>query len=55
MPVHDIVVLTLIVTVFVAFGIVLAWVRWYCERPHQRENNRHSGYPTHSQHFVVDD
>ena len=58
MPVHDIIVLSLIVTVFITFGIVLAGLTWYCsekrKRPTTHAGHRHYDYP-HGADVIVDD
>ncbi len=44
MPLFDIIVLSAIITVFTAFGVVLAGVAWYCggkQRPAQRHRHGH--------------
>jgi hypothetical protein len=58
MPVHDIIVLSFIVTVFTVFGIVLAGLTWYCSDKRKRATHggahRHYDYPTHSE-YITDD
>lgn len=41
MPLFDTAVLTLIVAVFLTFGVVLAWVSWYCRNTTKRDTHRH--------------
>jgi len=57
MPVFDIAVLTLIVAVFTAFGVVLGWLTWYCsdKRRHAKHYAGHRHYPTHSGLITDDD
>jgi hypothetical protein len=49
MPVFDIIVLSGIVAVFSIFGLVLAFLTWYCsdkrKRPAQRGGQRDYHYP----------
>ena len=58
MPVHDIVILTLIVAVFTTFGAVLGWLTWYCsdkrKRPVQRRGHRDYVYPS-GRGLITDD
>jgi hypothetical protein len=58
MPIQDIIVLSLIVTVFTAFGIILAGVTWYCsdkrKRLVTRGGHRNSGFPRGAD-VIVDD
>jgi hypothetical protein len=58
MPVHDIVILSLIVGVFAAFGVVLASLTWYCgagfERARRRAERERGNYPSHAG-FMTDD
>jgi hypothetical protein len=52
MPVHDIVVLSLIVSVFMSFGVLLGGVSWYCRGPRAHDarrghsDSRREAYPT---------
>jgi hypothetical protein len=58
MPVFDIMVLSCIVMVFVAFGVVLAALTWYCSDTRKREvhhgSRRGYDYPTNG-NWVPDD
>jgi hypothetical protein len=58
MPLHEIAVLTLIVAVFTAFGVVLGSLTWYCsdkrKRPIRHAGRRHYSYPT-SGRLITDD
>jgi multisubunit Na+/H+ antiporter MnhC subunit len=58
MPLHDIIVLTAIVSVFTTFGVVLAAATWYCsdkrKRPVQSAGHRHYDYPTNAS-VIIDD
>ena len=58
MPAHDIAVLTLIVSVFITFGVVLAALTWYCSDKRKRAiphgGHRRYDYPTQG-NIVVDD
>lgn len=45
MPLRDIVVLGLIVSVFVTFGIVLGAVSWYCRGSATRSQRRAGDWP----------
>jgi hypothetical protein len=59
MPVHDMVVLGFIVSVFVSFGIVLAGASWYCRGADKdaRRNcdSRNAFYPTSGTPITDDD
>jgi hypothetical protein len=58
MPVFDIIVLSCIVMVFIAFGVALGFLTWYCSDKRKRAvphgNRRHYDYPTHGD-WVPDD
>jgi len=58
MPVHDIIILSLIVSVFTAFGVVLGGLTWYCsdkrKHPVTHAGHRHYGYPRNAD-VIVDD
>jgi hypothetical protein len=58
MPVFDIIVLSCIVTVFTAFGVVLAFLTWYCSDKRKqaihRGRRRSYDYPTNG-NWVPDD
>ena len=41
MPLFDTVVLTLIVAVFIIFGVVLGWVSWYCRNTAKLDTHPH--------------
>lgn len=59
MPLRDIVVLGLIVSVFVTFGLVLGAVSWYCRgsatRSPRRAGERRADYPTGGRLITDDD
>jgi hypothetical protein len=59
MPVFDIIVLAVIVTVFTTFGLVLGFLTWYCsdkrKRPVGEHGHRHYDYPTGSGLITDDD
>ena len=56
MPLHNIIILSLIVTVFTAFAVVLAGLSWYCrdQRPTVHQRHRHDAYPRGAD-IIVDD
>ena len=54
MPLRDIVVLTLIVSMFTLFGVVLASVCWYC-RDAGGKRRRRRAYPAPSNLITDDD
>ena len=59
MPVFDILVLSTIVTVFTAFGLVLGFLTWYCsdkrKRPVLHRGHRDYLYPTNNELITDDD
>jgi hypothetical protein len=59
MPLQDIAILTLIVSVFVSFGATLGWVTWYCsdnrKRASHRVGRRDDHYPSHPNLMMDDD
>ena len=49
MPLHDLLFIGCIITVFTTFGLVLAWASWYCRQSRDqvldRSAPRSVGYP----------
>jgi hypothetical protein len=54
MPLFDMAVLALIVAVFVTFGVVLAWVSWYCRNTARRDTHLHEPHAL-SMGLIADD
>jgi hypothetical protein len=57
MPLQDIVILTVIVAVFVTFGVVLGSLTWYCndKRASRRVGRQDGHYPSHPRLMTDDD
>jgi len=59
MPVFDIIVLSTIVSVFSVFGLVLAFLTWYCsdkrKHPVAHRGHRDYVYPTNNGLITDDD
>jgi hypothetical protein len=59
MPLQDILILALIVSVFAAFGVILGSVTWYCsdkrKRVGRRGGHRHYDFPSHASLLTDDD
>jgi len=55
MPLSDITVLTLILTVFISFGVLLGSLSWYCRDTSSREKQQHRNYAAARAGLMFDD